>query len=256
VGPRPALGVGSLHRQPDDQRPLRDHPDEAGLPDRRPPPPPHPPAEGYYEWQKLDAAGRRKQPWFLSDPDGAPLAFAGLYEWRKDPDLPPDDPAAWLWTCTIMTTTASDALGHVHDRSPVIVPADLLDAWLDPALTDPDEIRALLAAMPEPRLTPRPVGRAVGSVRNDGPHLIGPGGNPSSLRLNHFTSSSTGDDRDGDAEDDGPVQRVERHRAERTLEDGHVDDGEQQRRLPEDRQVEPPVDEGADPPGVRSERRL
>ena len=132
------------------------------------------PAEGYYEWQKLDAAGRRKQPWFLSDPDGAPLAFAGLYEWRKDPDLPPDDPAAWLWTCTIMTTTASDALGHVHDRSPVIVPADLLDAWLDPALTDPDEIRALLEAMPEPRLTPRPVGRAVGSVRNDGPHLIDP----------------------------------------------------------------------------------
>ncbi|MGM0384664.1 MAG: SOS response-associated peptidase [Actinomycetota bacterium] len=132
------------------------------------------PAEGYYEWQKLDAAGKRKQPWYLTAPDGAPLAFAGLYEWRKDPDLAPDDPAAWLWTCTIMTTTASDELGHVHDRSPVIVPAALLDDWLDPAITDPDEIRTLVAAMPEPRLAPRPVGRAVGSVRNDGPGLIEP----------------------------------------------------------------------------------
>lgn len=131
------------------------------------------PADGYYEWQKLDD-GRRKQPWYLTDPDGAPLAFAGLYEWRRDPERPPDDPAAWLWTCTIVTRAASDALGHVHDRCPVIVPAGLLDDWLDPGITDPAEVRALVEAMPEPRLLPRPVGRAVGSVRNDGPGLIEP----------------------------------------------------------------------------------
>ncbi len=132
------------------------------------------PADGYFEWQPLDEAGRRKQPWYLTDPDGAPLAFAGLYAWHHNPDLPRDDPAAWLWSCTILTTRASDALGHVHDRCPVIVPAALLDDWLDPALTGPDDVRSLLAAMPEPRLTPRPVGRAVGNVRNDGPQLIEP----------------------------------------------------------------------------------
>lgn len=132
------------------------------------------PADGYYEWQKLDAAGSRKQPWYLSDPDGAPLAFAGLYEWLKEPQLPAEDPASWLWTCTILTAAASDALGHVHDRSPVLVPPDLLDDWLDPGITAADEIRSLLAAMPEPRLSPRPVGRAVGSVRNNGPSLIEP----------------------------------------------------------------------------------
>lgn len=132
------------------------------------------PAEGYYEWQKLDEAGKRKQAWFLSAADGGPLAFAGLYAWHRRADLPPEDPAAWLWTCTILTTTASDALGHVHDRSPVIVPAELLEDWLDPGTTDPEVVRALLAAMPEPHLAPRPVGREVGSVRNNGPQLIEP----------------------------------------------------------------------------------
>lgn len=132
------------------------------------------PADGYYEWQPLDAAGKAKQPWYLTDPAGAPLAFAGLYAWHRNPDLPKDDPAAWLWSCTILTTTASDTLGHVHDRSPVIVPRALLDDWLDPGTTTPEQVRALLAAMPEPRLAPRRVGRAVGNVRNDGPQLIEP----------------------------------------------------------------------------------
>lgn len=130
------------------------------------------PADGYFEWQKLDEKGRRKQPYFLHAADGGLLAMAGLYEWRRDPDLPADRPDAWQWTCTVLTTTASDTLGQIHDRSPVIVPADLLDDWLNPALEEPDAIRGLLAAMPEPHLVPRPVGKAVGDVRNDGPELI------------------------------------------------------------------------------------
>jgi putative SOS response-associated peptidase YedK len=132
------------------------------------------PADGYYEWQKLDGAGKKEQPYCLHDDDEAPLAFAGLYEWWKDPELPKDHPDKWRWTCTVLTTTASDALGHVHDRSPVIVPADMLADWLDPTRTDPADVREMLAAMPEPRLVPRPVGKAVGNVRNNGPQLIEP----------------------------------------------------------------------------------
>lgn len=132
------------------------------------------PADGYYEWQRLDETGKTKRPYYLHAEDEAPLAFAGLYECRRDPALPEDHPDAWLWTCTIMTTTASDTLGHVHDRSPVIVPPDVLDDWLDPTVTDPADVRELVAAMPEPRLVPRPVSSAVGNVRNDGPELINP----------------------------------------------------------------------------------
>ncbi len=62
----------------------------------------------------------------------------------------------------------------MHDRSPVNVPADLLDGWLGPDLTDPDKVRELVAAVPEPRLVPRPVGKAVGPVRNNGRELVEP----------------------------------------------------------------------------------
>ncbi|MET4540047.1 putative SOS response-associated peptidase YedK [Arthrobacter bambusae] len=56
------------------------------------------------------------------------LGFAGLYEFWPDPELPEDDPERWLLTCTVLTTTTQDALGHVHDRSPVVIPQE----WLDP----------------------------------------------------------------------------------------------------------------------------
>ncbi|MFD1718337.1 SOS response-associated peptidase [Georgenia deserti] len=127
-------------------------------------------ADGYYEWEKLPGGG--KQPYFLHG-DGM-LAFAGLYELWPDPDLPDDHPDKWLWTMTIMTTTAADALGHIHDRSPVIVPPDMVSDWLDPATTEPGDVREMIEAMPSPALSPRPVSRAVGNVQNDGPHLVEP----------------------------------------------------------------------------------
>ncbi|MDX6227842.1 MAG: hypothetical protein QOI76_1232 [Frankiales bacterium] len=125
------------------------------------------PADGYYEWQAVDGD---KVPNFLHEPSRS-LGFAGLYEMWRDPTRTPDDPDRWLWTFTILTTTAPDALGHIHDRSPVVVPDGLLDAWLDPELTDPAEVRELLAAMPEPRLIPHVVSRAVNNAGNNGPEL-------------------------------------------------------------------------------------
>ena len=123
------------------------------------------PADGYYEWMVAEDG---KHPMFLHG-DGV-LGFAGLYESRRDFD----DPDAWLRTYTILTCTATDELGHIHDRSPVVVPRELTDAWLDPTMTDPDTVRDLIAAMPEPRLHAYEVSTAVNSVRNNGPGLIEP----------------------------------------------------------------------------------
>ncbi|WP_269092629.1 SOS response-associated peptidase [Arthrobacter hankyongi] len=131
------------------------------------------PAEGYYEWQKTGAG---KIPHYLTSEDGSLLAFAGLYEFWKDPELPEEAEEQWLMSCTIITTSATDALGHIHDRTPLIVPPDLQADWLDPHLADKHDVRQLLDAMPEPRLVPRIVSAAVGSVRNNGPELIEPAG--------------------------------------------------------------------------------
>jgi putative SOS response-associated peptidase YedK len=129
------------------------------------------PAAGYYEWEKVDG---RKVPYFLHR-DHDVLAFAGLYELWPDPERAEDDSDRWLFSYTILTHPAPDAVGHVHDRSPVVVPPGELRArWLDPALTDPGQVRELLAAIPEPRLEPYEVSPAVNSPRNNGPELVQP----------------------------------------------------------------------------------
>jgi putative SOS response-associated peptidase YedK len=79
-----------------------------------------------------------------------------------------------LWTFTILTTTAHDAAGHVHDRSPVLIPPTLRDRWLDPHVDDADEVRDLLDHVPEPRLQPYEVSTAVNNPRNNGPELLEP----------------------------------------------------------------------------------
>ncbi|NIL82594.1 SOS response-associated peptidase [Rhodococcoides kroppenstedtii] len=127
------------------------------------------PADGYYEWEKREGA---KVPHFLHT-DGV-LAMAGLYELWPDPSLDDDDPNKWFWSTTVLTTTATDTLGHIHDRSPVVVPDDMWSAWLDPGLTDLAGVADLLQSIPEPHLTPYEVSTAVNSVRNNGPELVAP----------------------------------------------------------------------------------
>lgn len=69
---------------------------------------------------------------------------------------------------------ATDTLGHIHDRSRLLLPQDRWDDWLDPELGDADDVEALFASIPEPHLTPVKVGVAVGNVPNDYPELVHP----------------------------------------------------------------------------------
>jgi putative SOS response-associated peptidase YedK len=129
------------------------------------------PALGYYEWQKTDEG---KVPYFLHDQGGGTLAMAGLYELWRDPALADDDPNRWLWTCTIITQQATDLLGMIHDRNPVIVPSALHEQGLDCSSDDAATARRLLDQIPEASLDPYVVSSAVGSVHNNGPELIEP----------------------------------------------------------------------------------
>jgi putative SOS response-associated peptidase YedK len=130
------------------------------------------PADGYYEWQRTDGAGATKQPYFICRGDGGPLAFAGLYELWRDPALPEDDELSWLWTATIITTSAPDELGTIHDRMPMVIQPDSWADWLDPAADDTAGLMALLAPAASDGLISYPVSTAVNSVRNNGPRLI------------------------------------------------------------------------------------
>ena len=125
------------------------------------------PADGYYEWKPVE--GRpKKQPMFIHAHDGHPLAFAGLWErWRdrSHPDAP------WLHSCTVITTTANDAMAAIHDRMPVILAPSSWPEWLD-AAAEIDDLLALLVPAPEDALDLHPVSADVGNVRNNDPHLV------------------------------------------------------------------------------------
>ncbi|MHA7959325.1 SOS response-associated peptidase [Streptomyces sp. L500] len=157
------------------------------------------PADGYYEWvtgaqeRELEEKGRRKrarkQPYFVTPVDGSVMAMAGLYEFWRDPTLPPDHPQAWWATCSVITTEAETepfamatpsvsaepgprSLAEIHPRMPLLLTPDRWAAWLDPARTDPEELRALLAPPAPGLVRAYPVATAVSDVRNNGPELL------------------------------------------------------------------------------------
>lgn len=136
------------------------------------------PADGYYEWYptelKTKAGKPLKQPFFIHPADGGVMAMAGLYEIWRDPTRDEDDPDRFRWTCTVLTTTAEDAVGHIHDRMPLLVERERYAAWLDPTVSDPDDLKALLVPAAPGRLEAYPVATEVNSVRNNGPELVEP----------------------------------------------------------------------------------
>lgn len=143
------------------------------------------PADGYYEWYVAEQAPSQKpsarpaktppkQPMYIHPKDGGVLAMAGLYEFWRVPDTPPDDPGAWYATCTILTTEAEDALGRIHDRMPLLVERDRYAQWLDPDVDDPDLLRGLLIPAAPGRLDAYPVSTLVNNHRNNGPELLDP----------------------------------------------------------------------------------
>lgn len=135
------------------------------------------PADGYYEWyptEETDAKGKpKKQPFYIRPADGGVLAMAGLYEMWRDPTKADDDPTRWLWTCTVITTEATDDIGVIHDRMPLMVTRDHWAEWLDPRAEGADVLPLLEPAAPG-RLEAYPVSTAVGNVRNNGAELVAP----------------------------------------------------------------------------------
>lgn len=129
------------------------------------------PADGYYEWRKEPDGS--KTPHFIHRADAAPLAFAGLYAFWRDPSKDDSDPARWLLSTTILTQPARSQLAAIHDREPVVLRNDAVARWLDPSVTAAEE--ALSAIGPErPPLQLHRVGPRVGNVRVDSPDLIEP----------------------------------------------------------------------------------
>jgi len=112
----------------------------------------------------------RRQPYAITLADGAPFAFAGLWEAWRDPA----DPAAGvLPTCTLITTAPNALMARIHDRMPVIVPRAAYRAWLD--RDAPLAVAAaLLAPYPADAMRAVPISTYVNDPRHDDPRVLAP----------------------------------------------------------------------------------
>ncbi|UWQ26178.1 SOS response-associated peptidase [Leisingera aquaemixtae] len=119
------------------------------------------PASGFYEWTKAEDGARL--PWYIYRSDGAPIAFAAVWQsWGAD------DPVK---TCAIVTTAANQGLSAIHHRMPLILEPEDWGKWLG---EEGHGAAALMQPGAEGVLAYHRVDPAVNSNRAEGPELIEP----------------------------------------------------------------------------------
>ena len=120
------------------------------------------PAAAFYEWQAPPPGTAGKLPWAIARADGAPLAFAGLWEGWRGPD------GAVLRSFAILTTPANPAVAPVHERMPAILEQADWPTWLG-------ETEGDAAALVRPSAAPLRLWRvstAVNSPAHEGATLL------------------------------------------------------------------------------------
>jgi len=83
------------------------------------------PANAFNEWSGEKGS---KIKWRITVKDQPLFAFAGLWDWWRDPKDPDAEPVEAF---TIITTSPNEILADIHDRMPVIVAESDYQAWLE-----------------------------------------------------------------------------------------------------------------------------
>lgn len=85
-------------------------------------------ADGYYEWQWLDAKGKLKQKYLIHPIEQEIFAFAGIYSTWKNPES-----GALINSYSILTTQANELMSEIHNnkkRMPVVLKKQDRHRWL------------------------------------------------------------------------------------------------------------------------------
>ena len=123
------------------------------------------PASGFYEWKSVPGQ-RQKQPYYIHATGGGLLAFAGLWDRWRGPG------GEHVVSFTILTTEPNELVRPLHDRMPVILPAEHFERWLDPELRDVEALEPLLVPASGEVLELRPVSPRVNKPEHDDPACI------------------------------------------------------------------------------------
>jgi putative SOS response-associated peptidase YedK len=121
------------------------------------------PADGYYEWKRRDE--RTKTPYLISLKDRQPFFFAGIYESATEVR-----PA----TYALLTCAPNPTLAEIHNRMPVILPAEAVGRWLEPGPLTEDGVRTLCVPYDAAGMQAWAVSSIVNNARNEVPECVVP----------------------------------------------------------------------------------
>lgn len=121
-------------------------------------------ADGFYEWKK---EGKEKHPYRITLKDRGVFAMAGVRSERILAD------GTEKITCAIITTGPNELMEDLHDRMPLILPAEEVPHWLDRE-TPMRELEEMLRPYPAEEMTAYEVGKGVNNPRHDTPDCIRP----------------------------------------------------------------------------------
>jgi putative SOS response-associated peptidase YedK len=99
------------------------------------------PVRSFFETRKVGGvAVSPKESYEFTPKGGGLMALGGIYAlWVN-----PHDEDDRRYSCSIITITPTEIIAEVHDRMPFVIPDDTVRAWLDPEVTDFDEIMDLI----------------------------------------------------------------------------------------------------------------
>ena len=121
------------------------------------------PADGFYEWEN---SRKSRQPYYFQMKDEELFYFAGIWDqWRRGDES--------ITSCAIITTTPNELLETIHDRMPVILPAETHPAWFARDIR-PTALLSLLNPFPATVMKSHPVSRQVNHVQAEDAMLVEP----------------------------------------------------------------------------------
>ena len=120
------------------------------------------PANGFYE---LNGSGK-KQAFYVHPEDASLFAFAGVYSSWEDPD------GITHGTFSMITINSSDEMPDSSTHMPIIIKPEDEARWLDPTITEANDLYDMLRPYPAGLLSIHEVSAAVHSPKPNKPELI------------------------------------------------------------------------------------
>lgn len=125
------------------------------------------PISGFIEWKRDDP--KTKRPFAIHLKSEKIMSVAGVWEhWTAK------DNSETIDSFSIITTAANSFMQNIHERMPVILPAELERVWLDPSNQNGERMHSLLQPCPASSLEAYEISAAVNSPKNNNPELLAP----------------------------------------------------------------------------------